>query len=85
MDDELTKTVIGLVASTMGIAPESITADTTFEQLGMNSLDGLSIVCAVEGEFNIRIPDGSVMSIRSVRETVEQLRAVLAAAKEAQG
>ena len=52
-------------------AKEKITADSTFQELGIDSLDGINILFAVESEFNINIPDDAAQNIRSVRDVVE--------------
>ena len=48
-----------------------VTIDSTFEELGIDSMDGINIVFALENEFNINIPDESVKTIHSVRDMVE--------------
>lgn len=73
MSEELTKRVIGVIASTQKIPPEKITLDSTFEELGIDSLDGINILFALENEFNINIPDEGVQGIRGVRQMIEAL------------
>jgi acyl carrier protein len=74
MPDELAQRVIGVMAATQHIAAESIQIDSTFEELKIDSLDGINIVFALENEFDINIPDESAQKIRSVREMVEGVR-----------
>ncbi len=69
--------VISIIASTKRIPPEQVTIDSSFEQLGIDSLDGVEIVCEIEETFNITIPDAAVHKMRSVREVVENLEALL--------
>ena len=57
---------------------ETITADSTFEELTIDSLDRINILFALENEFNISIPDEEARAIRTVREMaagVEKLTA----------
>ena len=56
-NEELTERVRGIIAAAQHVPVEKITADSTFEQLGIDSLDGINILFAVESEFNINIPD----------------------------
>jgi acyl carrier protein len=67
------------IARTQHIPLESITIDSTFEQLKIDSLDGINILFAIEGEFDIDIPDEDARQIRSVREMVEGIEKLLAA------
>ena len=45
--------------------------ETTFEELGFDSLDGLNLIFELEEEFDIVVPDDKVQSMKSVREVVE--------------
>ena len=82
MSDQLTASVIEVIAKTQHLPPESITVDKTFAELKIDSLDGMNILFAVENEFDISIPDDQAAAIRSVREMVEGIEK-LVAAKEA--
>jgi len=66
--------VIRVIAKTQRIPPERISLDSTFEELKIDSLDGINIIFALENEFGINIPDEGVQNMRSVRETVAGVR-----------
>jgi len=70
-DDDLTNRIIDVIASTQHMAREKITLDSTFQELNIDSLDGINILFALENEFNVNIPDDAAQSIRTVREMVE--------------
>ena len=70
-NEELTERVRGIIAATQHVPKEKITADSTFQELGIDSLDGINILFAVESEFNINIPDDAAQNIRSVRDVVD--------------
>ena len=72
--DELAEKVIRVIAHTQRIPPESVSLDSTFEALKIDSLDGINIVFELEKEFNIEIPDDGVQNLRSVRDTVDGVR-----------
>jgi acyl carrier protein len=75
---DLATKVMEVIAKTQRIPLESISLDSTFEQLKIDSLDGINIVFALENEFGINIPDDGVQSMRSIGETVEGVRKLLA-------
>ncbi len=79
MTDEMIGRVISCVAKTQKLPPETITIDSKFEDLGIDSLDGVNILYALETEFNVSIPDEGVLGIKSVREAVEQLDKLITA------
>ena len=70
-NEELTERVRGIIAATQHVPKEKITADSTFQELGIDSLDGINILFAVESEFNINIPDDAAQNIRSVRDVID--------------
>jgi acyl carrier protein len=71
--------VAQVIAKTQHIPVESIAVDSTFEQLKIDSLDGINILFAIEGEFDVDIPDDAARELRSVREMVEGIEKLLAA------
>jgi acyl carrier protein len=68
MSDDLITRVINVIATTQHIPVETITPDSTFEQLKIDSLDGINILFALENEFDISIPDEEIKNLRTVRE-----------------
>ena len=77
-NEQLASNVIRVIAQTQRIPVDSISLDSTFEQLKIDSLDGINIVFALENEFGINIPDEGVQNMRTVRETVEGVRKLVA-------
>ncbi|MBV9302699.1 MAG: acyl carrier protein [Acidobacteriaceae bacterium] len=75
--DDLSAEVIGIIAETQRIPAETISIDSTLEQLKIDSLDGINIVFALEEKFGINIPDEGVQNMRSVRDIVEGVRGVV--------
>jgi acyl carrier protein len=75
--DDLGAHVIRVIARSQRIPVESISLDSTFEELKIDSLDGINIVFELEKEFQIEIPDEGVQNLRSVRETVTGVRQLI--------
>src|ERR1700689_3460946 len=72
--DELTERVLRIIAETQRKDPAQVTIDSSFEELGIDSMDGVNIIFALENEFDINVPDEEVKNIRSVRDMVEGVR-----------
>lgn len=70
MPDDLTSRVIQVIAATQHIPAETITPESTFEQLGIDSMDGINILFALENEFDISIPDEAAKEVRGVQDLV---------------
>lgn len=79
LNDDIAGRVIRVIAETQKIPEESVSIDKTFEELKIDSLDGINIVFGLENEFNISIPDENMESLRSVRDAVEGVRQLVAA------
>jgi acyl carrier protein len=75
--DNLEQRVIGIIAKKKKLDPSTITAASTFEQLGLDSLDAADMLFAFEDEFKIVVPDEAAQAMRTVGQVVEALRGVL--------
>jgi len=82
MSQEIAARVAQVIAKTQHIPAESVGIDSTFEQLKIDSLDGINILFAIENEFDVDIPDDAARRIRSVREMVDGIEKLLAAKSE---
>ena len=71
MPDIVTEQVLDVIAETQRIPREKITLDGRFEELGMDSMDAVNILFALEEKFDITIPDDQAKQIRNIREMVE--------------
>jgi acyl carrier protein len=68
---DLTPRILRIIAETQRKEPSQVSIDSTFEELGIDSMDGVNIIFALENEFDINVPDEEVKSIRNVRDMVE--------------
>lgn len=71
MSEDLKARVISVIAKTQRIPLETVSIDSTFEELKIDSLDGINLIFALESEFNVDIPDDNAREIRSVRQMAE--------------
>jgi acyl carrier protein len=79
MSDELIERVQKVIATSKRIPVERVTIDSAFEELGIDSMDAVEILFALENEFDINIPDEEVKTVRNVRQMVEGVERLLAA------
>lgn len=75
---DLEARVIKVIAKTQRIPPESVTIDSTFEDLKIDSLDGINLIFALESEFNVDIPDEDARAIGSVRQMTQGIAQLIA-------
>ncbi len=81
--DNLESKVLEIIAQQKRVPVENVTIDSSFDELGLDSLDAVNILFELEGAFDINIPDERARQIKSVREMVDGVRALVAEKKPA--
>jgi NADH dehydrogenase (ubiquinone) 1 alpha/beta subcomplex 1, acyl-carrier protein len=72
--DEVTERIMSVVKNFDKVDPTKVTADTKFaEDLGLDSLDIVEVVMAIEDEFTIEIPDTEADAIATIGDAVEYI------------
>ena len=56
-----------------------MTIDSDFVKLGIDSMDAVEILFALENEFDISIPDDEARRVRSIRQMCEGVERLLEA------
>lgn len=74
---EIFEKVADIANDVLGIDPDKITEETTFDDLDADSLDRLQLVTAMEDEFDIEIDDEKLEAINSVAEAIEAITSAL--------
>jgi acyl carrier protein len=74
---DISQKVIEIIAREQHLDSTKITPDSTFAELGIDSLDGVNILFALEEEFKLDIPDTVAQNMRSVRQVIDSLTRVL--------
>ena len=75
---EVTERVLRIIAENQKKDLSLVMIDSSFEELGIDSMDAVNIVFALENEFGINVPDEEMKNIRSVRDIVEGVRKLVA-------
>lgn len=70
--EEVFTKIKGLIVDELAVDPEKVTMDATFESdLGADSLDAIELICALESNFGLSIPDEDAMNLRTVGQIVD--------------
>jgi len=69
--------VVEIIEREQHLEPGVVKADSTFAELGIDSLDGVNILFALEEEFKVDIPDSVAQHMKSVRQVVDSLNRVI--------
>ena len=68
--DPVAAEIIEMVAKSKQIDAATITPETTFDQLQIDSLDKINLSFEVEERFAVDIPDDSLNSLRTVGDVI---------------
>jgi acyl carrier protein len=72
--------VFGAIARSKHIDAGKIHSETTFEELGMDSLDAIELLFEIEEEFDLTVEDEAVKGKEDVGQVIEAVHEALAAA-----
>ncbi len=62
-----------MLADQLGIEEDEVKVDSTFEDLGADSLDIVEMVMAIEQEWDMEIPDEAAEEIKTVGDAVSYI------------
>ncbi len=76
--DNVAQRCIEIIAKSKSIPVESLSRSSSFDDLGIDSLDKINISFEVEDAFSIEIPDNALGSLRTVGDVVDGVERLLA-------
>jgi acyl carrier protein len=74
MSDDLLKTFTDLLVSDFGVPAEEISADATFEALGLDSLDIVELTLALEDRIGVKLGDDDLEQVRTVQDAIDKVQ-----------
>lgn len=77
MKEKIFEKVVEIIAANNHIPAEEIKLDSSFEELNMDSLDGITLLNDLENSYNIILPNDVALKIKSVREAVDGMHHML--------
>jgi acyl carrier protein len=63
--------VLKVIATSKRVPLEGLNPDSSFESLGIDSLDRLNILFDLESEFNVEIKDEEAQHIENIHEMID--------------
>ena len=79
ISEDLMTRVIRVVSETQKLPDGKVTAESTFEELGIDSLDGINIIFGLESEFDVNIDDEQARKVRDIHGLAEGIARLKAA------
>ena len=77
--EEIQQHCIELVATAKKVPPETISPASTFEEIGLDSLDKVTLAFDVEEAYDIAIPESALATIQSIGAMAAAIQQAVAA------
>jgi acyl carrier protein len=78
MSEDVFTMIRELIITKKGVDADKIFIDSSFEELGMDSLDAVELVADLEETFNVTIPNTELQNFKTLRQAVEGLQKAIA-------
>lgn len=72
-----TSKVIEIIAEQLGISEQAVTEESSFSDLGADSLDLFQIISAFEEEFDMEFDNEEAEKIKTVGDAIEYMKTAL--------
>lgn len=69
--------VLDIIAKQIGVSPKSLQEETSFADLGADSLDLFQIVSALEETYDIDFDPEVAENLKTIQDVLDYLRSVL--------
>ena len=79
IDNASAATIRTIISHNLGLIDREVSDDATFEALGADSLDGVTVAMAIEDAFCIEIGDDVITVTTTVGEAIAAVERLLAA------
>lgn len=73
MRDEILSSVVAAIAKQKHVEQSAMTETSSLDELGITSLDAITIVYDIEEEFDIEVPGDSLESFKTVQDIVNSI------------
>jgi acyl carrier protein len=78
VSDALSERIVTTLAAVKHLPREQVSLDSSLAELGLDSLDTITLLFELEKQFRVSISDERVRALRSVRDVVEGVRQLAA-------
>jgi len=71
MRQDIENSVIKLIAKEKKLNISDITLESTLDELGVTSLEAITVMYDIEEKFDVEVPDNTLEGLRTVRDIVD--------------
>lgn len=73
MSEIIFEKIASLLSSKKGVDKSSIQMSSSFDELGLDSLDAVELIADLEDEFNVTVPNMELQNIKTIQQAVDGL------------
>ena len=77
MQSDIESVVVKAIAAQKQLDEGLVGLDTPLEDLGINSLDAITIIYEIEEAFDVEIPNDEIEGLSNVRDIIDGVRRLL--------
>ena len=77
MQSDIESVVVKAIAAQKQLDEGLVGLDTQLEDLGINSLDAITIIYEIEEAFDVEIPNDEIEGLSNVRDIIDGVRRLL--------
>ncbi len=74
MSQDLLATFTEVLTEEFGIESDQVTADATFEALGLDSLDVVELTLVLEEKTGVKLEDEELEDVRTVQDAINKVQ-----------
>jgi acyl carrier protein len=79
MTQSVEEIVVGLISRQKGLDPATLTLSAGLAELGMTSLDAITLAYELEETFGVDIPNADIDKLRTVQDLIDGLERLITA------
>jgi len=77
MREDIFEKIVESIAANTNVPREEITINSTFEELGLDSLDSLLVINNLEKAYDITLTNENALKIKTVQDAIDSLEKVI--------
>jgi len=74
VSQELLATFTEVLTEEFGVPADEITAEATFEALGLDSLDVVELTLVLEEKIGVKLEDEELEDVRTVQDAIDKVK-----------
>ena len=79
MEERVFQKVRDILSEKKGVSADTISMESSFEELELDSLDAVELIADLEEAFGVNVPNTDLQQVRTIRDAVQGLSKAMGA------